>query len=78
MHNIKGVLFDLDGTLVVRVAAVGRVAEALYQEEPSVQTALSQSKFVELFVGWDDDGYISREDLYAHVLKNWPGVTRSL
>jgi putative hydrolase of the HAD superfamily len=78
MGRYKAALFDLDGTLIDRVAAVGRVAEALYQEEPSIQTALAQSKFVELFVGWDDDGYISSEDLYTLVQKTWPEVTRLL
>ena len=78
MSLYKAVLFDLDGTLIDRVAAFGRVAGALHEDEPAIQAALSREKFVEQMLTWDEDGYAPREDVYSLVLKLWPGVTRSL
>ena len=78
MSLFKAVLFDLDGTLIDSVAAFGRVAGALHEDEPAIQAALSREKFVEQMLTWDEDGYAPREDVYSLVLKLWPGVTRSL
>lgn len=78
MSLYKAVLFDLDGTLIDSVAAFGRVAGALHEDEPAIQAALSREKFVEQMLTWDEDGYAPREDVYSLVLKLWPGVTRSL
>ena len=78
MSLYKAVLLDLDGTLIDRVAAFGRVAGALHEDEPAIQAALSREKFVEQMLTWDEDGYAPREDVYSLVLKLWPGVTRSL
>ncbi len=78
MSLYKAVLFDLDGTLIDSVAAFGRVAGALHEDEPAIQAALSREKFVEQMLTWGEDGYAPREDVYSLVLKLWPGVTRSL
>jgi putative hydrolase of the HAD superfamily len=78
MGQYKAALFDLDGTLIDRVAAFGRVAGALHDEELAIQAVISRDDFVELMVVWDEDGNAPREDVYGLILQYWPGVTRSL
>ena len=78
MGQYKAALVDLDGTLIDRVAAFGRVAGALHDEELAIQAVISRDDFVELMVVWDEDGNAPREDVYGLILQYWPGVTRSL
>jgi len=78
MSQYKAVLFDLDGTLIDRLVAFRRGAEALYDEEPAIQAVISWQDFVELMLTWDHDGYGDRNMMYTHVLELWPGVGRML
>ena len=78
MGQYSAVLFDLDGTLLDRMVAFRRGAEALYDEELAIQAAVSLAEFVELMVGWDGDGYGDREEMYTNVAESWPDVSRSL
>ena len=78
MSLYNAVVFDLDGTLIDRLAAFRLGAEALYNEEPAIQAVISRENFVELMVGWDDDGYGDRNEMYTNVLELWPGVGRNL
>ena len=78
MSQYKAVLFDLDGTLIVRLVAFRRGAETLYDEEPAIQAVISRQDFVELMLTWDHDGYGDRNTMCTHVLELWPGVGRML
>ena len=78
MSRHSAVLFDLDGTLIDRLVAFRRGAEALYDEEPATQAVISRKDFVELMLTWDDDGYGDRNAMYTCVLELWPGVSRTL
>ena len=78
MSRHSAVLFDLDGTLIDRLVAFRRGAEALYDEEPAIQAVISREDFVELMLTWDDDGYGDRNAMYTRVLELWPGVSRTL
>ena len=78
MPKFKAALFDLDGTLIDRMVAFRRGAEALYDEEPAIQAAVSRAAFVELMVEWDNDGYGDRNEMYTNVTQSWPGVSRTL
>jgi putative hydrolase of the HAD superfamily len=69
---IKAVLFDLDGTLYDRDAAMLELAHDQFaafkdQLEPRVDEPQFTSRFIEL----DDHGYASRSDVYRRLADEW-------
>ena len=72
MNAPKGVIFDLDNTLLDRVAAFLGVAESFYKEYLRSTTPVTRDEAVEMMVEWDNDGYTDRQAMLVRWLSQWP------
>jgi putative hydrolase of the HAD superfamily len=74
---IKAVLFDLDGTLYDRDAAMRSLAYDQFAAfRDALQPRVDESRFTSRFIELDDHGYASRSDVYRRLadefgLDNW-------
>jgi putative hydrolase of the HAD superfamily len=75
--SYRGVLFDLDNTLVDRAAVVVRIAHALYDAESAIRAKTPRDAAVDRIVELDADGLLGRKLLMKQVLDQWPGIARS-
>ena len=76
--EIKAVLFDLDNTLVDRVAAFRSLIAALWRDEPRLQESSTIDETVELFEEWDADGLTSPKRLiFNRAIKRWGKLSRN-
>ena len=75
--SYRGVLFDLDNTLVDRAAAVVRIAHALYDAEAAIRANTPRDAAVDRIVELDADGLSGRKLLMERVLEQWPGIART-
>lgn len=69
----RGVLFDLDGTLVDRIAALRRLIALLYDANPALHKELPVERFVTEVLEADRDGY-APQPYYAFIVQKWPVV----
>ena len=72
MNAPKGLIFDLDNTLLDRVAAFLGVAESFYKEYLRSTTPATRDEAVEMMVEWDNDGYTDRQSMLGRWLSQWP------
>ena len=72
MNTPKGLIFDLDNTLLDRVAAFLGVARSFYEEYLRSTTPVTRDEAVEMMVEWDNDGYTDRQSMLARWLSQWP------
>ena len=70
--TVRGLLFDLDNTLLDRFTAFLGVAESFYEEHLSAATRATRDDAVAMMVRWDDDGYSDRAAMLARWLEEWP------
>ena len=70
--SIRGLLFDLDNTLIDREAAFIRFASHFYEERLRDATSMSQEEVVDRMVLWDEDGYADRAAMFAKWADEWP------
>ena len=70
--TVRGLLFDLDNTLLDRFTAFKGVAESFYDEHLRAATPLTRDDAVALMIRWDDDGYSDRRGMLARWLAEWP------
>ncbi len=70
--SIRGLLFDLDNTLIDREAAFIRFASHFYEERLRDATSMSQEEVVDRMVHWDEDGYADRATMFAKWADEWP------
>ena len=68
----RGLIFDLDNTLIDREAAFIRLARKFYEEHLNGKANLTRDDAVELMVQWDDDGHSDRHAMLARWLSQWP------
>jgi len=74
---IKAVLFDLDGTLYDRDAAMVTLAHDQFEAfRNGLQPRVDEERFTSRFIELDDHGYASRSDVYRRLadefgLDNW-------
>jgi putative hydrolase of the HAD superfamily len=69
---IKAVLFDLDGTLYDRDAAMLELAHdqfAAFREQ--LEPRVDERQFTRRFIELDDHGYASRSDVYRRLADEW-------
>ena len=71
---VEGLIFDLDNTLLDRQAVFRRFAGQFYEKYLSATTPVSRDDAVAKMVEWDEDGYISREKMFARWIEEWPEV----
>lgn len=69
---IRGLLFDLDNTLIDREAAFHRFATCFYEERLRDATPMTQDEAVSKMVLWDEDGYVDRLVMFAKWAAEWP------
>ena len=69
---IRGVLFDLDNTLIDREAAFIRFATCFYEERLRNATSMTQDDALAKMVRWDGDGYADRESMFVLWANEWP------
>ena len=74
--SYEGVLFDLDNTLVDRAGAVVRIAQALYDAEPTIRANTPREAAVDRIVELDADGMAGRKVLMERVQEEWPDIAR--
>ncbi len=70
--SIRGLLFDLDNTLIDREAAFVRFAKNFCEEHLRNATSMSQDEIVARMVRWDEDGYADRAAMFAKWADEWP------
>ena len=70
--TIRGLVFDLDNTLLDRETAFYRVADSFHNEHLREATSVTRDDAVAMMVRWDDDGYSDRKAMLARWLGEWP------
>ena len=70
--SIRGLLFDLDNTLIDREAAFVRFAQQFYEEHLRNATSMTRQEVVTRMVLWDEDGYADRAAMFAKWVDEWP------
>lgn len=70
--NIRGLLFDLDNTLIDREAAFVRFVTCFYEERLRNFTSMAQDDAVAEMVRWDCDGHADRAGMFAKWAVEWP------
>ena len=70
--GVRGLVFDLDNTLLDRFTAFAGVAESFYEEHLSAATPVTRDDAVAMLVRWDGDGYSDRKAMLARWLREWP------
>jgi putative hydrolase of the HAD superfamily len=70
----RAVLFDLDGTLGDRPAAVQRWAEKFYFSQPALMAKLEREEAVRQIVEWDAGGHVFAPKLFERLTQEWPFV----
>ena len=73
-HPYRTVLFDLDGTLGDRDAAVRRWAEKLYFSQPGLMAKVESAEAVERIIEWDAGGHVFAPQLFEKLISEWPYV----
>ena len=71
------VLFDLDGTLGDRLAAVRRWAEELYFSQPGLMAKVERADAVQKIIEWDAGGHVFAPELFEKLVTDWPFVRES-
>ena len=69
---VRGLVFDLDNTLLDRETAFYRVADRFYEEHLRETTSAARDDAVAMMARWDDDGYSDRKAMLARWLGEWP------
>ena len=70
--TVRGLVFDLDNTLLDRFTAFLGVARSFYEEHLRNTTSVARDDAVAMLVDWDEDGYSDREAMLARWLGEWP------
>lgn len=70
--EIRGLLFDLDNTLIDREGAFARFASYFYEEHLRNVTPMTREEVVARMVCWDQDGYADRAAMFAKWAAEWP------
>ena len=70
--RVRGLLFDLDNTLIDREAAFVRFAKHFYEERLRDATPMARDEAVDKMVLWDQDGYADRAAMFAKWVDEWP------
>jgi len=70
---IRGVLFDLDGTLLDRERSLRDFLDRQYERFP-VMHSVPKSQFVERFLQLDENGYVWKDQVYIRLIEQfgWP------
>ena len=71
---VEGLIFDLDNTLLDRQAVFLRFASDFYEERLHARISDTRDDAVAKMVEWDEDGYISRENMFSRWIAEWPEV----
>ena len=69
---VRGLVFDLDNTLLDRETAFYRVADRFYEKHLRETTSAARDDAVAMMARWDDDGYSDRKAMLARWLGEWP------
>ena len=69
---VKGLVFDLDNTLLDRQTTFIRVASDFYEEHLCTPTSVPRDDAVAMMVRWDGDGYANREEMLTRWICAWP------
>ena len=70
--TVRGLVFDLDNTLLDRFTAFLGVAESFYEEHLRDTTSVARDEAIAKMVRWDDDGYRDGKAMRARWLDAWP------
>ena len=70
--DVRGLLFDLDNTLIDRESTFIRFVSCFYEERLRDATTMTRDEVVARMVHWDRDGYAEREAMFAKWVDEWP------
>ena len=73
-YPYSAVLFDLDGTLGDRDAAVKRWADEFYFSQPGLMAQVERESAVNQIIEWDAGGHVFAPELFAKLVQEWPFV----
>lgn len=70
---IRGVLFDLDGTLLDRDRSLRHFLDHQYERFPMMRN-VPKSRFIERFLELDENGYVWKDKVYTELIEQftWP------
>ena len=71
-NTVRGLLFDLDNTLIDREGAFARFASTFYEERLGNATTMTRDEVVVRMVHQDQDGYVDRVEMFAKWVDEWP------
>ena len=71
-NTVRGLLFDLDNTLIDREAAFARFAKRFYEVRLRTVTSMTVDDAVTKMTMWDEDGYVDRTVMFAKWAAEWP------
>ena len=74
MDNVKGLVFDLDNTLLDRESAFERAVGNFYENHLRTETPALKDDVVAMMVRWDNDGFRNRQTMFARWIGEWPEV----
>lgn len=69
---VRGLVFDLDNTLLDRQSTFLKVAESFHEEFLHAATPVTRDDAVAKLVCWDGDGYSDRQTMLSQWLVEWP------
>ena len=72
--DVRGLLFDLDNTLIDRESAFIRFVSCFYEERLRDAITMTRDEAVAKMVHWDRDGYADRQAMFARWVNEWPEV----
>ena len=71
---VKGLVFDLDNTLLDRESAFERAVGNFYENHLRTATSATKGDVVAKMVRWDNDGFRNRQTMFARWIGEWPEV----
>jgi putative hydrolase of the HAD superfamily len=76
--RFRAALFDLDDTLVDRVASFRRFTERFHETFPCVRATHTVEETYEAILAHDGWGHTPKDQVFSEVLRVWPGLGKSV
>lgn len=74
---MKAVIFDLDGTLLDRVASVKNFIDSQYERFANLVGHIPKENYIQRFIELDNHGYVWKDQVYQQLIREFDirGIT---